>query len=126
MDPRIGSDCNKEEVMVMIDVALLCTNHTAAARPSMSSVVSMLEGRSAIPKLTTYSSISISESNEEALKNLYKKMEENDAENSQTKSMLGDGPWPTSSTSAVDLYPGNLTSTYWQNIDSTNKENCLD
>ena len=120
VDPRIGSDCNIEEVRVMIDVALLCTNPTAAARPSMSSVVSMLEGRSAVLELIMDSSISNNELNAEATKKLYQKIEESDAENSQTKTMLGDGPWSTSSTSAVDLYPVTLTSSYWQNRDSTN------
>ncbi|XWS10163.1 hypothetical protein CRYUN_Cryun39dG0051900 [Craigia yunnanensis] len=119
VDPRISSDFNIEEVRVMIDVAFLCTNPTAAARPSMSSVVSMLEGKSAVLELLVDSSISNNKLNTEAMKKLYQKIEENDAENSQTKSMLGDGPW-TSSTSAVDLYPVTLTSSYWQNRDSTN------
>ncbi|XP_022735330.1 probable leucine-rich repeat receptor-like serine/threonine-protein kinase At3g14840 [Durio zibethinus] len=96
VDPRISSDCNIEEVMVMIDVALLCTNPTAAARPSMSSVVSMLEGRVAVPDLISDSSVSTKELNAEAMKKFYQQIEENDAENdaenSQTKSLLGDGP----------------------------------
>ena len=45
VDPRMGSGYNKEEVMAMINVALLCTNVNAIARPVMSSVVSMLEGK---------------------------------------------------------------------------------
>ncbi|XVF79036.1 hypothetical protein PTKIN_Ptkin14bG0187300 [Pterospermum kingtungense] len=49
---------------------------------------------------------------------LYQQIEDN--ENSQTKSTLGDGPWTTSSTSAADLYPVNLSSTYLQNRDPTN------
>ncbi|XP_021288262.1 probable leucine-rich repeat receptor-like serine/threonine-protein kinase At3g14840 [Herrania umbratica] len=119
VDPRIGSECNIEEVMAMINVALLCTNLTAAARPSMSSVVSMLEGRAAISEFID-SSFSAKEMNAEAMKKLYLQLEQNDADNSQTKSMLADGPWTSSSTSAADLYPVNLTSGYWQNRDSTN------
>ncbi|EOY13467.1 Leucine-rich repeat transmembrane protein kinase, putative isoform 3 [Theobroma cacao] len=119
VDPRIGSECNIEEVMAMINVALLCTNPTAAARPSMSSVVSMLEGRAAISEFID-SSFSAKEMNAEAMKKLYQQLEQNDADNSQTKSMLSDGPWTSSSTSAADLYPVNLTSGYWQNRDSTN------
>ncbi|XP_022717354.1 probable leucine-rich repeat receptor-like serine/threonine-protein kinase At3g14840 [Durio zibethinus] len=119
VDPRIGSDCNVDEVMAMINVAFLCTNRTAAARPSMSSVVSMLEGRAAVQEFFTDSSISANELNVEAMKKLYQKLEENNADYSQTRSMLADGPW-TSSTSAADLYPVNLTSGYWQNRDSTN------
>ncbi|WRX28484.1 Protein kinase domain - like 10 [Theobroma cacao] len=119
VDPRIGSDRNIEEVMVMIDVAFLCTNPTAAARPSMSSVVSMLEGNTVVQELITDSSISTKRLNAEAVNKLYQQMNENDEENSQTKSMFGDGPWTTSS-SVVDLYPVSLTSDYWKNRDSTN------
>jgi len=45
VDPRLGKDVKKEEVSLMINVALLCTNSSPSLRPSMSSVVSMLEGR---------------------------------------------------------------------------------
>ncbi|CAL5403101.1 unnamed protein product [Camellia sinensis] len=48
VDPRLESDFNKEQVMVMLNVALLCTNATAAIRPTMSSVVSMLEGKAEV------------------------------------------------------------------------------
>ncbi|XVF79048.1 hypothetical protein PTKIN_Ptkin14bG0188500 [Pterospermum kingtungense] len=103
VDPRIGSDCNIEEVKVMIEVALICTCPTAAARPSMSSVVSMLEGMVAVPEFITESSM-----NSEAIKKFY---QQNDEENSQTKSKLGDGPCTTSSSSsAAGLYKDNLNS----------------
>ncbi|XVF79037.1 hypothetical protein PTKIN_Ptkin14bG0187400 [Pterospermum kingtungense] len=118
IDPMIGSECNIEEVKVMIEVALLCTTATAAARPSMSSVVSMLEGRAAVEEFITESSSSRNKLTAEAMTKLYQQIEEND--DSQKKSMLGDGPWTTSSTSAADLYPLNLTSTYLQNRDPTN------
>lgn len=45
VDPRLGSDFNKEEALRMIQVALLCINKSAPLRPSMSEVVNMLEGR---------------------------------------------------------------------------------
>ncbi|XP_031120521.1 probable LRR receptor-like serine/threonine-protein kinase At1g07650 isoform X2 [Ipomoea triloba] len=44
IDPRLGSDLDKEEALRMIKVALLCTNPSPALRPSMSAVVNMLEG----------------------------------------------------------------------------------
>ncbi|TYI56803.1 hypothetical protein E1A91_D11G237200v1 [Gossypium mustelinum] len=50
---------------------------------------------------------------------VHRKLEEDDTDISQTKSMLADGPWTNSSTSVIDLYPVNLTSGYWQNTDST-------
>jgi hypothetical protein len=44
VDPKLGSEFNKEEAIRMIKVALLCTNPSPALRPTMSAVVSMLEG----------------------------------------------------------------------------------
>ncbi|XP_009772943.1 probable LRR receptor-like serine/threonine-protein kinase At1g53430 [Nicotiana sylvestris] len=45
VDPRLGSSYSKKEVMQMINLGLLCTNPSPTLRPSMSSVVSMLEGK---------------------------------------------------------------------------------
>nr|XP_043624748.1 probable LRR receptor-like serine/threonine-protein kinase At1g53430 [Erigeron canadensis] len=48
VDPGLGSDYSKEEVMRMLNVALLCTNPSPTLRPKMSAVVSMLEGKSPV------------------------------------------------------------------------------
>ncbi|KAI8005857.1 putative LRR receptor-like serine/threonine-protein kinase [Camellia lanceoleosa] len=48
VDSNLGPDYPKDEVMNMLSVALLCTNISPSLRPSMSSVVSMLEGQSPI------------------------------------------------------------------------------
>ncbi|KAK3025480.1 hypothetical protein RJ639_041561, partial [Escallonia herrerae] len=45
VDPCLGSNYSKEEAMRMLNLALLCTNISPTLRPSMSSAVSMLEGR---------------------------------------------------------------------------------
>ncbi|GAA0162465.1 hypothetical protein LIER_22981 [Lithospermum erythrorhizon] len=45
VDPSLGSDYPKKEVMRMLSLALLCTNPSPTLRPSMSSVVRMLEGK---------------------------------------------------------------------------------
>ncbi|MFQ6635523.1 hypothetical protein Gotur_024244 [Gossypium turneri] len=106
--------------MAVINIALLCTNPTASARPLMSSVVSMLEDKAEVQEYLTDTSISSNrQMSAETMKKLYRKLEEDDTDVSQTKSMLADGPWTNSSTSAADLYPVNLTSGYWQNTDST-------
>ncbi|TYI41888.1 hypothetical protein ES332_A01G058000v1 [Gossypium tomentosum] len=113
IDPSVASHCDPEEAMTMINVALVCTNSTAAARPSMSTVVSILEGKVSFSNIITNSSIYGSELNP---KKLYENVEESDVENnSLTKRMLGDGQW----TSSSDLYPVGLTSSYWQNSNST-------
>ncbi|GMN43453.1 hypothetical protein TIFTF001_012650 [Ficus carica] len=51
VDPKLGSNFNKEEVGRMIKVALQCTNPSPALRPNMSAVVSMLEGRTLVHEL---------------------------------------------------------------------------
>ena len=51
VDPKLGSEFSHEEVVRMIKVALLCTNPSPALRPTMSSVVSMLEGRTLVHEL---------------------------------------------------------------------------
>ncbi|KAI7753723.1 hypothetical protein M8C21_023348 [Ambrosia artemisiifolia] len=48
VDPRLGSDFNKNEAMRMMDIALLCTNQSPALRPTMSQVVNMLAGRTKV------------------------------------------------------------------------------
>lgn len=51
VDPELGSEYSSEEAMVMLNVALLCTNASPTLRPIMSQVVSMLEGRTAVQDL---------------------------------------------------------------------------
>ncbi|KAL2326829.1 hypothetical protein Fmac_020256 [Flemingia macrophylla] len=48
VDPSLGSEYSPEEAMRMLSLALLCTNPSPTLRPSMSSVVSMLEGKTPI------------------------------------------------------------------------------
>ncbi|XP_044461649.1 probable LRR receptor-like serine/threonine-protein kinase RFK1 isoform X2 [Mangifera indica] len=51
VDPKLGSECNREEAERMIRVSLLCTNASPSLRPTMSEAVSMLEGKTAIPDI---------------------------------------------------------------------------
>ncbi|KAK7313164.1 hypothetical protein VNO77_37639 [Canavalia gladiata] len=48
VDPSLGSNYSPEEAMRMLSLALLCTNPSPTLRPTMSSVVSMLEGKTPI------------------------------------------------------------------------------
>ncbi|KAK7853632.1 putative lrr receptor-like serine/threonine-protein kinase [Quercus suber] len=57
VDPELGLEFNKEEVHRMIKVALLCTNPSPALRPTMTSVVSMLEGKTVVDELARDPSI---------------------------------------------------------------------
>ncbi|XP_058209726.1 probable leucine-rich repeat receptor-like serine/threonine-protein kinase At3g14840 isoform X7 [Rhododendron vialii] len=105
VDPKLGSDFNKIEVTVMINVALMCTNMSPAVRPAMSSVVSMLEGRT-VPET---SSIPDPDASNEQMKlkgmmiELQKSLE-TDTSEGQIQIVPPDGPY-TASASAGDLYP---------------------
>ncbi|MBA0866272.1 hypothetical protein Goshw_019541 [Gossypium schwendimanii] len=45
VDPSLGSKYSNEEALRLLNIALLCTNPSPTLRPSMSSVVSMMEGK---------------------------------------------------------------------------------
>ncbi|XP_028763825.1 probable LRR receptor-like serine/threonine-protein kinase At1g53440 isoform X1 [Neltuma alba] len=47
VDPKLGEDFNREEIMTVIDVALQCTENSPKLRPTMSKMLSILEGRPA-------------------------------------------------------------------------------
>jgi hypothetical protein len=113
VDPRLGSNYKKEEVMVMINVGLLCANASAAVRPTMSAVLSMLEGDIVVPGLVSDPSVSNSEM-KEAMWEQYQQSKQQIRSGSQTESISMDDPWTASSTSAADLYPVNLDSDYWE------------
>ncbi|XP_060668595.1 probable LRR receptor-like serine/threonine-protein kinase At1g07650 isoform X4 [Ziziphus jujuba] len=68
VDPKLESDFNKEEVVRVIKVALLCTNSSPALRPTMSAVLSMLEGHTVVPELIMDPSIYGDPSRLEAIK----------------------------------------------------------
>ncbi|GLU13862.1 hypothetical protein SLE2022_304720 [Rubroshorea leprosula] len=74
VDPRLGAEFNKEEVFRMIRVALLCTNPSPALRPIMSSVVSMLEGKTLVPELIMDPSIFGDESRLATLRNQFEQI----------------------------------------------------
>ncbi|KAG6642309.1 probable LRR receptor-like serine/threonine-protein kinase At1g07650 isoform X2 [Carya illinoinensis] len=71
VDPRLGSNFSKEEAARMVKVALLCTNPSPALRPTMSAVVSMLEGRTAVHELIMDPSIYRDESRFKALRDQF-------------------------------------------------------
>ncbi|XP_010487294.1 PREDICTED: probable leucine-rich repeat receptor-like serine/threonine-protein kinase At3g14840 [Camelina sativa] len=117
IDPRLGTSYNRQEAMTMIQIGLLCTSPAPADRPSMSTVVSMLEGHSTVnvEKLLEASFNKGSEKDEEsvrAMKRHYAMIGEEEITNTTTT----DGPFTSSSTStanASDLYPVKLDSAYW-------------
>ncbi|KAL2986716.1 hypothetical protein AAZX31_12G223200 [Glycine max] len=116
VDRRLGSNLNENEVMMMIKVALLCTNATSNLRPTMSSVLSILEGRTMIPEFISDPSEIMDEMKLEAMRQYYFQIEENERNETQTEShsLSIDGSWMASSSSAADLYPVHVDSSYWE------------
>ncbi|KAJ8549417.1 hypothetical protein K7X08_033124 [Anisodus acutangulus] len=81
LDPRLGSDFNKEEALRMIKVALLCTSTSPAMRPNMSVVVNMLEGRLDIDESNLDSSVYDDEINFQGRRDKYDEMQVNSSDN---------------------------------------------
>ncbi|KAF7151299.1 hypothetical protein RHSIM_Rhsim02G0088900 [Rhododendron simsii] len=108
VDPKLGSDFNKEEAMRMTKVALVCTNPSPAPRPTMSAVVSMLEGKLGIEELVNDPCIYGDDFRFVALRDKY------DERLRQTSTEAVTPMYHTetgsSSTSAHELYPRNLYS----------------
>lgn len=69
VDPELGSAYSSEEAMVLLNVALLCTNAAPTLRPTMTQVVSMLEGRTAVQDLLSDPGFSIADSKHKAIRN---------------------------------------------------------
>jgi len=115
VDRRLGSNFDEKEVMMMIRVGLLCTNATSNLRPTMSSVLSMLEGKIVIPEFISDPSEIMDEKKLESMRQYYSQMEENESNETHTyHSSSKDGPWTASSSSAVHLYPLHIDSSYWE------------
>ncbi|KAK4589488.1 hypothetical protein RGQ29_020173 [Quercus rubra] len=96
VDLELGSEFSKEEATIITKVALLCINPSPALRPTMTVVVSMLEGRTVVPELTMEASIYA-----------------NDVSSSDNQSLLqsSNATWiGSSSTAAHDFYSINLDS----------------
>ncbi|TYK27871.1 putative LRR receptor-like serine/threonine-protein kinase [Cucumis melo var. makuwa] len=103
VDPSLDSHYPKEEVMRMINIALLCTNPSPTLRPSMSSVVSMLEGKIAVQAPIIKRDAVDQEARFKAFERLSHDSITSISTSSQgipmQKSMLLDGPWADSTTS---------------------------
>ncbi|KAI8567155.1 hypothetical protein RHMOL_Rhmol02G0098300 [Rhododendron molle] len=107
VDPKLGSDFNKEEAMRMTKVALICTNPSPALRPTMSAVVSMLEGKLGFEELVNDPRIYGDDFRFVALRDKYDELRQTSTE---AKTLMDHTVTGSSSTSAQDLYPRDLYS----------------
>nr|AMM43014.1 LRR-RLK [Vernicia montana] len=108
VDPRLGSKFRKEEAIRMAKVALLCTNTSPALRPTMSEVVSMLEGRTTVRELVMGPSLYGDELRLMGLSNQHDQISLDSSSESQSLIQSSDAPWTgSSSSSGQDLNPSN-------------------
>ena len=120
VDSRLGTDINDREIIVTIEIDLLCTSVSPAARPSMSTVVSMMEGRVKDQKLTPDSSVSGAKVKEISDEH-YRLTTFNESQLQSTSSdrpltaSPASAPFTASSASASDLYPINPKSDFLDN-----------
>ncbi|KAJ6315084.1 hypothetical protein OIU78_018550 [Salix suchowensis] len=106
VDPKLGSEFNKKEVVRMIEVALLCTKQSPALRPRMSAVVKMLEGTGAVQELVMDPSTFGDPSRFKGYKHRSDQSSSRNISETQSLVRSSDGPWiDSSSASAQDLYP---------------------
>ncbi|KAK6142262.1 hypothetical protein DH2020_022610 [Rehmannia glutinosa] len=96
VDPELGSAYSSEEAMALLNVALLCTNAAPTLRPTMSQVVSMLEGRTAVQDLLSDPGFSTADSKYKAIRNHFWQHP------SVSNSMSTNGPYSYSSLSNED------------------------
>ena len=110
VDPKLGSEFSKEEAIIMIKVALLCINPSLALRPTMTAVVSMLEGRTVVQELTMEASIYANDVRFESFRGQHQTLRASSGD-SQSLLQSSNATWiGSSSTSAHDLYSINLDS----------------
>lgn len=119
IDPRLGTNFNRDEAMAMIHVALLCTHVSPAVRPSMSSVVSMLDGKVNVPASIPENAVPNDDAKFEEMRKHFRGIKEGEEAREksakQVDSMPINVPWTGSSASSSDLYPILLDSEYWRN-----------
>lgn len=92
VDPRLGPKVPKSEALGMLNIALSCTNPSPTLRPSMSTVVSMLEGKVAVQAPLVKSSLDQA-ARFKALEILSQDSQTFSQESQSQSSMSMDGPW---------------------------------
>ncbi|KAL2494654.1 putative LRR receptor-like serine/threonine-protein kinase RFK1 [Forsythia ovata] len=104
VDPRLGSQVNKEEVGRMVKVALLCTNITPSIRPTMSEVVQMLEGQMAIPDVIPEGSTYTDDMRFRTMKDFHRQRQNGSSSGSQTPNSTTIQTDAGFTSSTTDLY----------------------
>nr|XP_012567454.1 probable leucine-rich repeat receptor-like serine/threonine-protein kinase At3g14840 [Cicer arietinum] len=90
VDRRLGEDFKKEEATMLINVALLCASFSPSLRPSMSSVVSMLEGRTHVQEVVSESTEVLDDKKYKVMQQYYQQRGENSISEVQSQSIPTD------------------------------------
>jgi len=109
VDERLGKDFRKDEVVVMINVALLCTQVSSMHRPTMTSVVCMLEGKTNVPEVVLDTS-EVLDGKKLEMQQYYRMREKNITHETQEESIsMGE---TSASMSDIGLYSINMDSSF--------------
>ncbi|OMO82763.1 hypothetical protein COLO4_22843 [Corchorus olitorius] len=104
LNEGLRPEVKKEEVELMVKVALLCTNASASLRPTMSEVVSMLEGKMPVPDMIPEPGTYTEDLRFKAMRDVCRQKEDQSSSGSQTQ------------TSTVH----NFSSSTWSNSNENN------
>ncbi|KAM5587866.1 hypothetical protein ABKV19_006355 [Rosa sericea] len=104
VDERLGNEVNNKEAELMIKIGMLCTNASPTLRPTMSEVVSMLEGRTAVPNMTLEASSYTKDLRFNAMRDLHRQRKRQSLSESQPQNLPSTKTFClASSTSRYDL-----------------------
>ncbi|XP_075664962.1 putative LRR receptor-like serine/threonine-protein kinase RFK1 isoform X7 [Castanea sativa] len=104
IDESLGSEVNVKEAEILVKVALLCTNASASLRPTMSEVVSMLEGRMTVPDMIPEPSTYSDDLRFKAMRDLHRQRENHRLSRSQTQNSTTIHTFSSPTISTQDFY----------------------
>ncbi|XP_068323049.1 probable LRR receptor-like serine/threonine-protein kinase RFK1 isoform X1 [Pyrus communis] len=103
IDERLGSEVDQKEAEIMVKVALLCTNASASLRPSMSEVVSMLEGQIPVPDVIPEPSTYKEDLRFKAMRDLHRQRGDHSSSIAQTQNSTTVHTFESTSTTGLDF-----------------------
>ncbi|KAI5659815.1 hypothetical protein M9H77_28608 [Catharanthus roseus] len=113
LDPRLNLQVKKDEVERLVKVAILCTNGTPSLRPTMSEVVSMLEGQTPIPDVIPQASPYSEDLRFKAMRDFHQEQ--------QTQSVSSVTQNSSIIQTDIGSYSASNTDTFEINLDKTSK-----
>ncbi|ONI10807.1 hypothetical protein PRUPE_4G069200 [Prunus persica] len=111
VDEKLGSEFDQKEAEIMVKVALICTNASASLRPSMSEVVSMLEGQTPVPDVIPEPSTYIEDLRFKAMRDLHRQRQDHSLSISRTQHSTTVHTFESTSTSGLEFSEINPDST---------------